>query len=153
VVGPEKPELEIFELFKQRLLNTKVRLVCVNCGDWEQSYIVKELPKDVKCRKCGARLIAPLNYRTIGATKLIKKILRKVDASTDERKKYEKLKQTADLFLVYRDKAVKALVGRGVGPQTAKRILAKYHKDEDALFRDVLEAERNFIKTKKYWRI
>ena len=153
IVGPEKPELEIFELFKQRLLNTKVRFVCVNCGEWEQSYILKKLPEDVKCGKCGARLIAPLSYHTIGTRKLIKKVAKKSDLTTEERKKYEKLKERADLFLVYKNKIVMALAGRGVGPQTAKRILAKYHKTEDNLLKDILQAEREFIRTKKYWRV
>ncbi len=153
VIGPEKPELEIFELFKHRLLNTKMRLICVNCGQWEQSYIVKELPEDVKCRKCGARLLAPLKYQIVGATKLIKKAIRESPLTEIEKDRWEKARQLSDLYMVYRSKAVKALAGRGVGPQTAKRILAKYHKTEDDLFRDILEAERNFIKTKKYWKI
>jgi ATP-dependent Lhr-like helicase len=153
VVGPEKPELEIFELFKHRLLNTKTRLVCVNCGQWEQTFLVKELPEDVKCRKCGARLIAPLKYQWVGATKIIKKAIRKSPLTAEEKERHERIRQRADLFLTYRKKACISLAGRGVGPQTAKRILAKYHKTEDDLFRDILEAERLFIKTKKYWRI
>jgi len=153
VVGPEKPELEIFELFKQRLLNTKIRLVCANCGQWEQTYAVKELPDDVKCKKCDARLLAPLKYQWVGATKIIKKAIRKSPLTAEEKERYERLKQRADLYLVYRLKAVKALAGRGIGVQTAKRILAKYHKTEDDLFRDILQAEREFIRTKKYWKI
>lgn len=153
VIGPEKPELEIFELFKQRLLNTKIRLACVNCGQWEQTYTIKELPEDVKCIKCDARLLAPLKYQWSGATKIIKKAIRKSSLTTDEKERYERLKQRADLYLVYRKKAAILLAARGVGAQTAKRILAKYHKTEDDLFRSILEAERNFIKTKKYWKI
>ncbi len=153
VIGPEKPELEISELFKHRLLNTKMRLACVNCGQWEQTYFVKELPEDVKCRKCEARLLAPLKYQIVGATKLIKKALRKSHLTDIEKDRWEKIRQLADLYMVYRSKAVKALSGRGVGPQTAKRILAKYHKTEDDLFRDILQAERNFLKTKRYWSV
>lgn len=153
VVGPEKPELEIFELFKHRLLNTKIRLVCVNCGQWEQTYLVKELPEDVKCEKCGARLLAPLKYQTAGATKIIKKAIRKSPLTREEKERYEKLRQRADLFLTYRKKSCIVLAGRGVGGKTAKRILAKYHKTEDDLFRDILEAERTFIRTKRYWTV
>jgi ATP-dependent Lhr-like helicase len=53
--------------------------------------------------------------------------------------------------LVYGKKAAIALAARGIGPETAKRILARYHKDEDDFLRDILEAERKFIQTRKYW--
>lgn len=149
VIGPERPELEIFELFKQRILNTKIRLVCINCGKWDQSFIVKEVPKDVKCGKCDARLLGVVHPKN----QQILKIIKKKSRTTEEMKMFERVKKTAELFIVYKKNAVLALAGRGVGPQTATRILAKFHKDEDDLIRDVLEAERNYIKTKKYWRI
>ena len=153
VVGPEKPELEIFEMFKNRLLNTKMRLICTNCGEWDQTYFVKEMPDDIKCKKCGARSLAPLKHQIIGATKLVKKIVKQSPLTEIEKKYSEKLKELADLYLVYRSKVAKVLAGRGVGPQTAKGILAKYHKTDDDLLKDVLEAERSFIKTKKYWKV
>lgn len=153
VVGPDKPELEIFEMFKKRLLNTKMRLVCTNCGEWEQTYFVKEMPDDIKCKKCGARSLAPLKHKIIGAAKLVKKILKESPLTAEEKKNSERLKEVSDLYLVYRSKVAKVLAGRGVGPQTAKRIMAKYHKTDDDLLRDILNAEREFIKNKKYWKV
>ena len=44
-----------------------------------------------------------------------------------------------------------ALVGRGVGPDTAARILAKNSMDEDELLRDILAAEVNYARTKRFW--
>ena len=153
VIGPEKPELEIFELFKHRILNTKVRLVCVNCGDWDQVFVVKDIKDNLKCNKCEARLLAVLKHQWTGAGKIIKKALRKSPLTQEEKMKYERTKQRAELFLVYRKKSVVAMAGKGVGPTTAKRILGKYHKDEDGLIRDVLEAERQFVKTRRFWAI
>ncbi len=151
VIGSEKPELEIFELFKHRLLNTKIRLVCVNCGDWDQVFLVKDVKDDLKCRKCEARTLAVLKHQWTGATKIIKKALRKVPLTQEEMTKYERVKQRAEIFLVYRRKAALAMAGRGVGPTTAKRILGKYHNDDDDIMRNILEAERVFIRTKRYW--
>jgi ATP-dependent Lhr-like helicase len=51
-----------------------------------------------------------------------------------------------------RDAAI-ILAGRGVGPHTAKKLLRKYHETVDDLMKDVLEAEKQFQKTKKYWKI
>jgi ATP-dependent Lhr-like helicase len=151
VIGPEKPEIEVFELFKQRLLNTKIKLICMNCGQWEESFIVGKLPENVKCRKCGAKLLAVTRPGWYETLKIVKKALRKKPMTTEELKRYERLKQRADLFLVYRNRAAIVLAGKGIGPATAKRILAKPHKTEDDLLKDVLEAERTFIRTKRFW--
>jgi len=150
VVGPRRPEAEIFELFKKRIYNTTVRLACMNCGQWNQTFIAEDIPKDARCKKCSAKLLAVVHPRNPEIVKIIKKGLRKT-ASVEEMKKFETARKTADLFLVYGKKAAIALAARGVGPVTARRILAHYHKDDDAFIRDLLEAERQFIKTRKFW--
>ena len=48
-------------------------------------------------------------------------------------------------------KAAMVLVGRGVGPDTAARILARYHLEEAELLRDILAAEVSYARTKKFW--
>jgi ATP-dependent Lhr-like helicase len=153
VVGPEKPEVEIFDLFRKRLMNSKIRLVCVNCGQWSQIFTVKELPKDIKCKKCEAKLLGVVRPANIQIERIIKKKLRGTEITEEERKRFERVRRTADLFLVYGPKAVTALAARGVGPQTASRILAKFHKTEEDFLRDILEAERQYIRTKKYWKV
>lgn len=151
VIGPEKPNIEIFELFKHRIMNSEMRLICMNCGEWSQVYTIKNMPEDVKCGNCDARLLAPLKPQWTEAVKNIKKGLKKKELGQVERIRFERAKKRADLFLVYRKKAAIALSARGVGPTTAKRILAKFHKTEDDLLKDMLQAERQFVKTKKFW--
>jgi len=150
VVGPQRPEAEIFELFKRRIFNTTVRLVCMNCGQWSQTYIVEDISKNARCGKCSAKLLAVVHPRNSQIVKIIKKGLRKT-ATVEEMRNFERTRKTADLFLVYGKKAAVALAARGVGPVTARRILARYHKDDDAFMRDLLDAERQFIKTRKFW--
>jgi ATP-dependent Lhr-like helicase len=153
VVGPERPEKEIFELFKERLLNSKVRLVCLNCGLWNQVFTVKDLPKDIKCKKCEARLLGTVNPKNQEILKIIKKKIRNLPITIEEEKRFGRVRKTADLFLTYKAKAVKCLAARGVGPETAIRILAKFHRNEDELLRDILNAERLYLKTKRYWKV
>jgi ATP-dependent Lhr-like helicase len=153
VIGPEKPNKEIFEMFKHRLQNTKVKMVCVNCGQWQQTFIVKELPKVLKCKKCEAKLLGVTRVKSIDMGKLVKKKIRGSPLTSEEAKRFERLRMTGDMFLVYGNKAVLCLAAKGVGPQTASRILAKYHKSEEELMRDILEAERIYIRTKKYWKL
>ena len=55
--------------------------------------------------------------------------------------------------MTHKKDAAIILAGRGVGPMTAKKILRKYHNTVEDLMRDVLEAEKQFQKNKKYWKI
>ncbi len=153
VVGPAKPEMEIFELFKQRLMNTQTRMVCVNCGDWEQVYFVKDVSDNLKCSKCDSKLLASLNKEWVGAGKIVKKALRKSGLMEEDEKRYENMRTRADLFMYHKSKAVQALAGKGVGAATAKRILARYHKDDGMFLRDILEAEKQFARTKRFWAV
>jgi ATP-dependent Lhr-like helicase len=151
IIGPIKPEKEIFELFKQRLLSTRIKLVCMNCGEWEQTYVVGKISREISCRKCGAKLLAAVKPSS-KVLKIVKKGL-KGNLTQGEKKIYERLMQKADLYLVYKLKAIKVLAGRGIGPKTARRILARFHKNEEELLKDVLEAERSFVRTRKYWSV
>jgi len=153
VVGPERPEVEIFDLFRKRLMSTKVRLVCVNCGEWTRTFKVKDLPKEIKCSKCEAKLLGVVHPSRTEITKVIKKKLRGTSLTDEEDKKFDRVMKSADMFLVYGPKAAIALAGKGVGPQTASRILAKFHKTEDDFLRDILEAERLYLKNKRFWKV
>ncbi len=151
VIGPEKPNIEIFNLFKQRITNSQMRLVCVNCGKWSRLYTVKDVPEKLKCGNCDAKLLAPLKPNWVEALKVVEKGLKKERLDEIERAKFERAKKRAELFLVYGKKATIVLAARGVGPTIAKRILARFHKNEEDLFKDMLQAERQFVKTKQFW--
>ncbi len=114
---------------------------------------VKDFTKDFKCKKCQARLLAVVRPSNQEIVKIIKKKLRNLAITTEENKRFERARWSADLFLTYSRKAALCLAARGVGPDKATRILARYHKDEDELIKDILNAERLYIKTKRYWKV
>lgn len=151
VIGPERPEAEIFERFKKRILSTKLRMICINCGKWSQVFKVEKIPESLKCGNCGAMTLASARHDNTEILKIAKKGAGKKTLSGEEIRKFEILKKKADLFLVYKKKAAIVMSGHGVGPTTAKRILAKYHRSVDELIRDVMEAERQFLKTRRFW--
>ena len=152
VVKPERPEKEIFKIFKNRLMNTKVRLLCINCGDYSFADCVRSIEDEPRCSKCKSKLIAVTKHHMIESQKIVKKWLRGSELTDDEKEKLETIKKSADLCIVYGKLACIALAGRGVGPATAFRILSKPRNDEDDLLKYILEAEREFIKNKRFWQ-
>ncbi len=59
--------------------------------------------------------------------------------------------KVASLVSAHGKKAVMALAARGVGPDTAARILRGLHETEEDFLRDVLAAEVNYARTKRFW--
>jgi ATP-dependent Lhr-like helicase len=152
VVKPERPEKEIFNLFKNRLMNSKVRLLCINCGKYSINEYVKDVEEEPRCRKCQSRLIAVLRIYQTEIQKIASKWLKGGQLTEEEEEKLRHIKKSADLVIVYGKKAVIAMAGRGVGPETAKRILAKMYKNEESFYKEILKAEREFIKNKRFWQ-
>jgi len=152
VVKPERPEKEIFNLFKNRLMNSKVRLLCINCGKYSINEYVKDVEEEPRCRKCQSRLIAVLRIYQTEIQKIASKWLKGGQLTEEEEEKLRHIKKSADLVIVYGKKAVIAMAGRGVGPETAKRILAKMYKNEEGFYKEILKAERDWIKNKRFWQ-
>jgi ATP-dependent Lhr-like helicase len=44
-----------------------------------------------------------------------------------------------------------ALEVKGVGPETAFRILGKMHSKEEEFYMDLLKAKIQYLKTRQYW--
>lgn len=151
LVSGGKSGKEFFEIFKNRLLNTKVKLVCMNCGKWEQTMVVNKVTDKVRCGKCDSILLAAMKSASSSYLKLVSAGNKGNLKDVMEEKRYRMMKRKADVFMTYRRLAAITLAGRGVGPTFAMRILSKYHRDEDELLKDILEAERTFVKNKKYW--
>ncbi len=85
------------------------------------------------------------------AKDIVAKRLKGKELTNEELKKLERVKHSADIMIVYGKKGATALAGRGVGPQTSARILARMHRNDDEFYKDILKAEREFIRTKKFW--
>ncbi len=150
VAKPDRPEAEIFKMFKDRLLNSKVRLICINCGKYNMIETVKDIT-EIKCPSCQSKLIAIVKPHRTVSFDVVKKWLKGSELSKQENVELEFIKKSADLSIVYGKDAAVALAGRGLGPQTAVRALSKPRLREDDLYKYILEAEREFIKNKKFW--
>jgi len=85
------------------------------------------------------------------AEKLVKKYLKGRKLTKEEEKYLKEMNDSASLILTNRRDAILTLAGRGVGVKTASRILRKGLKEKD-LLKEILEAEKQFARTKRFWK-
>jgi hypothetical protein len=73
------------------------------------------------------------------------------ELSPEELKELTQARRKADLILSYGKQAVRALQVKGVGAETASRILGKMHPNQDDFYTDLLKAKIQYLRTREYW--
>jgi len=71
--------------------------------------------------------------------------------SPQSARKTARIYRIANIVLLHGKTAVIALASRGIGPETASRVIRKLREDKEEFYRDILIAERNYAKTKRFW--
>ena len=59
--------------------------------------------------------------------------------------------KNASLVKEHGQRAMLTLAGRGIGPDTADRVLSSFYDGEDEFLRDILSAELTYARTKRFW--
>jgi len=153
LMAPERVLLSNIERMKRAIMARKVSLLCLSCGNQMEEKRIRELPERLVCEKCGAGLLARLRFGQ--DPKMVQDILkRRLDGEELTPEELEQLthaRRTADLILSYGRKALIAFLVRGIGPETAFRILGKMHPDEDEFYMDLLKAKIQYLRTRPYW--
>ena len=146
MVTPPGEDQAILESVKHRIAEQDVVLACMHCRKWKSRTKTGRVADQPVCPVCGARLIAVLKpYEEPMFLALKKKTL-----STEEKEAERRMMKNANMVLSSGKQAVIALSGRGVGPDSAARILATFAKG-DNFYREILKAERRFVQTHQYW--
>jgi ATP-dependent Lhr-like helicase len=139
---------------KKRLEDADITMVCTNCyHSW--NTVAGRASMQPTCSKCGAIKIAVVRRYN----KKFLPLLSKKHRTAEENKEVQRLHKNASLVLSHGKFAVLALVGRGIGPDTAARILSRYNKleltkseeREIKFLRDILQAELQYAKTRGFW--
>ena len=82
---------------------------------------------------------------------ILRRRLKGKELSREELDQLMHARRTADMVLSHGKKALVAFQVRGVGPETAFRVLSKMHPNEDDFYMDLLKAKIQFIRTRQYW--
>ena len=146
MIPPPMVDQAVIGTLMRRLEKENVVLFCMNCRKWKSRTVVERVPDRPQCPLCSARLIAalkPWDEQLIPA-------MRKKDKSEEERAIEIRFLRNANIVLSSGKKAVTALAAKGVGPEAASRILATL-SEGDAFYREILKAERNYVKTHRFW--
>jgi ATP-dependent Lhr-like helicase len=146
LMQPLRADHSILMAMKKRLLDEVVYPSCIRCQS-QRRMRVGDSPKRFKCDNCGGNMIAVLKEYERDNIKLFSK--KEPDAS--DRKEMMRISRNANLVNEEGSKAVMILSGRGIGPDSASRILNRMHIDEDDLLRDVLASEVLYAKNKRFW--
>ncbi len=150
-VAPDSLGKSSYQRMKASIFGTRIGLVCFKCGLDQGDTTVGELDEEPRCRACGAGLLVPCYWGTAKVAELIRRKGRREALNEEERGELAKARRGADLVLSYGKKAVVAQTVYGIGPQTASRILAEMHEDEEAFYRALLEAKIRFVTTRQFW--
>lgn len=153
LMAPEQVLLSNIERMKRAIEARTARMLCVSCGEWLVEEKIKHLPERPACGNCKSGLLTVLYPRQDKdhLQEVLKKRRAGKELTDEEVKELTLARRQADLVLSYGKKAMVALEVKGVGPETASRILGKMHSKEEEFYMDLLKAKIQYLRTRGFW--
>ena len=151
LIMPLTPSNELLNSFVEYTTSKNIKLLCTYCGFYftEKISDLKEKQK-IACPNCSSPMIVV--YKD-DLKSIVDKRKRGIKLERSEKKKLDETMAEADLFSAYGWKAAAALATYGIGPRAAARALMMLRREDKLFYIDLIEAQKQFIKNKKYWSI
>ena len=165
---PDRPPPTLLRAIRERLEKEPLVLVCLRCGFSRTTTPHRYRTEGgSRCLVCHGSLSAVVSARR--------------EAEVDRLARYAKAKwraerrpgagrrprprppppeteslvragyTSAELVAHHGERALLALAARGVGPETARRLLARAYRDDEAFLTELLRAERAYARTRAFW--
>lgn len=146
LIMPQRADHTILMALKKRLEAEVMSMSCLSCHtQWRMKP--QDAPDRIFCPRCGGQMVAallPYNKEDIA-------LLKKAKPNEEETKEIRRMFKNASLIREHGKRAMVTLAGRGIGPDTAARVLSSFYEDEDEFLRDILSAELTYARTKRFW--
>ena len=168
---PETPPPTLLNAVRERLEKEPLVLVCLRCG-FTRTTTPGRYQKEggSRCLLCHGSLSAVLSpRRTEEIDRLSRYAKRKWRPEHPARGRTARPARkerplppetenlvragytSAELLAHYGERALYALAARGVGPETARRLLMRLYRDDASFFTEILRAERAYARTRAFW--
>jgi len=147
LLTPENADASVVQTVKERIQDDRVKLFCVHCTDWEQETKVRRVADQPECPRCGSTRVAALSP---WADEVVTAV-RATDKDEEQDDQTERAFRNASIVQSHGKPAVVALSARGVGPRNAARVINRHRENEADFYRDILEREREYARTKAFW--
>jgi len=140
---PNWSDAEVRTQLEERLMNERAVLICLACGSRIRTRVALFGPKHSHC-ECGGTMLAAARE---GLEERLAEWVSSEDAAVQSR-----MERNAQLVRQRGIEALICLMARGVGEETATRILRKVPKgDHELMMRIIHEAELNYARTRRFW--
>jgi ATP-dependent Lhr-like helicase len=141
-------ETAINEL-ENKINEKKLELLCTYCGMEFAKQVTVQKDETVACPRCKSPMVC---VHSAEKSKVIKRKLSGKELRRLEEKDYKEALREAGLVEAYGSRALAAMAVYGIGTATAARMLKLLRKSHKQFIIDLIEAQKNFVRTKKYWK-
>src|SRR5580658_375974 len=165
---PDTPPPTLLKAVRERLEKESLVLVCLRCG-----FVRTTTPSRYRseggsrCLLCHGSLSAVLSPRRMDEVDRLSRYARQKWKPTQKPAARPRRRErpptaevealvragytSAELVAHYGERALFALAARGIGPETARRLLMRLYRDDDSFFTEILRAERSYARTRSFW--
>jgi ATP-dependent Lhr-like helicase len=157
---PDTPPPTLLKAVEERLREEPLTLVCLRCG-FERSTTPARYASEggSRCGLCHGALSAVMSPRREDEIRaLVKYAKRKWKGRGTPRTMPASLPTlvragytSAELVANFGERALLALAARGVGPETARRLLSRPYRQNSELVAEIVKAERAYARTRAFW--